>query len=138
MARSPAYATAFFFASLFMLGGTIFFAYEVWESQSSAAWPSTSGVIVSSFTEKTCGGARTTHSREAKIRYEYRVDGRAYTGNRVSNMRIYCDRNRGDADAWLQNHFPRGKQVDVYYNPSDPDAAFLHPGVVSKIDVAMR
>lgn len=137
MARSGAYAIAFFLASLLMLGGALFFASEVWESRSSAAWPHATGVIVASYTEKTCGGARTTLRWEAKVRYEYRVEGRAYVGGRVTNMRIYCDRNRDGAIGWLQNHFPRGKVVEVYYDPSDPEAAFLHPGVVSKMDVAM-
>ena len=137
MKRSKAYGAGFILASLFMLGGAVFFAEMVWESHASADWPHAPGVIVSSYTEKTCGGARTSSSWEAKVVYEYRVEGRSYQSGRVTNMRIYCDRDRQAALAWLKEHFPVGGPVEVYYNAADPGSAFLHPGVVSKIDVAM-
>lgn len=135
--RSRAYGIAFVLAALFMLGGAAFFAEMVWESHASAAWPHVPGVIVSSYTDRTCGGARTTLRWEAKVVYEYRVEGRSYQSGRVSNMRVYCDRDRQATLAWLKAHFPVGGPVEVYYNAADPQSAFLHPGVVSKIDVAM-
>ena len=128
---------AFFGASLVLLGGAILFASESWESKASGSWPRVTGVITNAYSEHTCGSSRGSNRWEAKLAYAYQANGRSYTGHRSTNMRLYCDRNRDDVMGWLKKNYPVGKTVDVYYNPGDPGASFLRPGVVSKIDVAM-
>ena len=120
-----------------MLGGAVFFGIDTWESRSSAAWPHVSGVITSTSAEKTCGSGRGSNRWEAKIAYQYTVNGANYRGHRSTNMRLYCDTRREDVVAWVSGRYPVGKAVDVYYNPSDPEASFLRPGVVSTFEMVM-
>ena len=50
---------------------------------------------------------------------------------------MYCNSEREAVTKWLATNYPIGKIVDVYFDSSDPDAAFLHPGVVNIIEVVM-
>lgn len=135
--RDAAYVASFFFASLVMLAGAIFFGVETWESHASASWPHVPGIITGTTTERTCSSGRGSSRWEAKIAYQYSVNGQQFRGYRSTNMRLYCDSRREDVVGWLANHYPVGKPVDVYYNPSAPDASFLRPGVVSTFEVVM-
>jgi hypothetical protein len=131
------YTGAFIAASVLALSGAGFFAYLVWESHASRIWPHAPGTVIASYSERTCGGYRTIHIWEAKIVYRYRVNGLTHEAARVGGQRIYCDSNRGTVDSWLQTHYPVGKAVDVFYNASRPDSAFLHPGHIAGIDIVM-
>jgi hypothetical protein len=131
------YASGFFAALIVALSGAGFFSYLVWESYDSRYWPHSPGTIVASFSERTCGGYRTTRTWEAKIVYRYPVAGLAHQASRVTSLKSYCDKNRSNVDSWLQNHYPIGQAVDVYYNASRPDSAFLRPGHVATSDVVM-
>ena len=135
--RDAAYVASFFFASLVMLAGAIFFGVEAWESHASASWPHVPGVITGTSTERTCSSGRGSSRWEAKISYRYNVNGEPRVGHRSTNVRLYCDSRREDVVGWLASHYPVGKPVEVYYNPSDPEAAFLRPGVVSTFEIAM-
>jgi len=131
------YAGMFFAGCVFSLSGAGFFSYLVWQSYDSRYWLQAPGTIIASYSERTCGGYRTIRTWEAKIVYRYRVDGLAHEATRVGSQSSYCDGNRVNVDSWLQNHYPVGEAVEVYYDPSGPDSAFLHPGRIATIDVVM-
>jgi len=57
----------------------------------------------------------------ARIAYRYSVNGKRYTGKRVS---IGDDMGNGDI-AGLLKKYPRGKVVEVFYDPADPARAVL-------------
>jgi hypothetical protein len=131
------YAGVFFAGFVLSLSGAGFFCYLVWQSYDSRYWLHAPGTIIASFSERTCGGYRTIRTWEAKIVYRYRVDGLDHEAARVGSQSSYCDRNRVNVDSWLQSHYPVGKSIDVYYDPSRPDSAFLHPGRIATIDIVM-
>ena len=132
------YAIGFCATALLTLAGAGLFCFAAWESYDSRAWPHVPGTVVASFSERSCGGYRQLPAWGAKIVYRYFVDGRPYEANRVgSYSRIYCDSSRNDVNDWLTNNYPVGKAVEVYYDPSTPEAAFLHSGQIASLDIVM-
>ena len=132
------YGIAYLAFALLMFCGAALFAYSSWEAYSSRDWPRAAGIIVASYTEHTCGGYRQLHSWEAKLVYRYSVNGRQYEGQRVSVFKPFCHSDKQVVSGWLDQNFPLGKAVNVFYNSADPSAAFLHPGRVSKLDLVMN
>ena len=55
------------------------------------------------------------------------VEGKDYTSTRVS-FGQYQSSNRGHAAGIVQK-YPKGKKVDVHYDPASPGTAVLEPGV---------
>lgn len=76
----------------------------------SQRWPSTEGEILDA-----------AERPASPLRYRYTVRGQRYTGERVSF-------HRRQPAAALSQHYPPGKSVPVYYDPSDPGRAVLEPG----------
>jgi hypothetical protein len=131
------YALAFGLFSIVMFTGTLYFLFRILEDRASGEWPHTLGAINESYSERTCGFSKSGHTWEARISYRYTVHGSEHHGHRVADSPMYCDSNRGVVLEWLKTNYPLGKEVQVYFNPSDPDAAFLHPGIVNIIDIVM-
>ncbi|MGC2518184.1 MAG: DUF3592 domain-containing protein [Burkholderiales bacterium] len=123
--------------AVLMFRGAVLFAISSWETYSSRDWPRVPGTIVASYTEHTCGAYRQLHSWEGNILYRYSVSGRRYEGSRVSVFKTLCDSDKEVVQRWLHQNYPVGTAVDVFYNSTDPAAAFLHPGVVSKFELFM-
>lgn len=107
------------------------------KAKASMSWPTAKGKVlhsgverkVSTSTSNTGSGRRrrTTTTYEADVRYEYRVDANRYSGNKVS-FGEYSSSNRGHAER-IVDRYPKGKSVEVFYNPDKPDTAVLEPGV---------
>ena len=93
------------------------------------AWPSTVGQLASLGTRK-FGVAEVQPADQDyvnKAHYSYRVDGREYTGTRVSPWIIVASHN---AKALLENELKgvnvsADGSVEVFYNPLKPHKAFL-------------
>ena len=91
-------------------------------------WPSVPGIITSSrYTER--GGSVTPSDTRyyVRIRYDYRVLGKKYTGNRWSVVES-SSRYRKDAQK-LHEQYPVGTSVTVYYYPKSPEKSAINPGV---------
>lgn len=114
--------------------GLIVFAtgYKFYQVHKAANWLHTSGKVLSAKavsrrvrTAETRFGAERGGDEQlrnfADIRYEYRVNGKRYTGQRVS---IGEDLGDGDVAGTLAR-YPRGSNVTVYYDPADPAQAVL-------------
>jgi len=102
-------------------------------AKASKSWPSVEGTVVSSeVTEEretsssSRRGRRESVTYGAEISYEYAVEGRRYTSDRVS-FGQYKSSNRGHA-AGIVGRYPEGKKVDVHYDPAGPGTAVLEPG----------
>lgn len=94
---------------------------------SSRRWPSVSGQIISG---PTSDGLEhpTRPEQPAIITYKYTVKGIEYTGHRISIEDAAGLPGAQARKAAFTNHYPSGKLVNVYYDPSDPARAVLQTG----------
>lgn len=114
--------------------GLIVFAtgYKFYQVRKAGNWLPTNGKVISAKavsrrlrTAQTRFGAGKGGDEQirnfADIRYEYRVNGKRYTGQRVG-----IGEDLGDHDvAGTLGRYPRGRNVTVYYNPAAPSEAVL-------------
>lgn len=114
--------------------GLIVFAtgYKFYQVYKAADWLSTHGKVIGAKavsrrvrTAQTRFGAEKGGDEQvrnfADIHYEYRVNGKRYTGKRVS-----LGEDLGDHDvAGMLDRYPLGSSVTVYYNPANPAEAVL-------------
>ena len=63
----------------------------------------------------------------AKIGYYFTVQSQNYRGDRVSTFDLRLGRNTERAKSLLAR-YPVGTQVEVSYDPSDPNRSVLEPG----------
>lgn len=131
------YAISFFSLSWLLLSLAGYFSYVAWEKYDSQNWPRVPGSVIRSYSTLTCGSNRSFKSWEARIDYRYVVDGATHEASRVSGYSVLCDNDRNEVIGWLNAHYPVGRQVEVFYNPSDPDAAFLEVRPVRTFDIAL-
>jgi len=120
------------FFLIFAVGG-IAFAFIGYNSMQKAkaakAWPTVEGRITSSEVDsywKRDRDSGSTRMHEAKIAYEYTVDGVSYESTKISFMSSSSSL-RGQAQAMVRK-YPAGGTATVYYNPSNPQEAVLEPG----------
>ncbi len=107
-------------------------AYLIWLwilGRQSRAWATTSGTIIHAAVTKPSNNHSTQAS--ASIRYQYHVDGVAYTGSRI-HFGAALNFNKSDARAAV-TRYPRGATVTVYYHPRRPRIAALEPRVASTL-----
>jgi hypothetical protein len=102
-------------------------AYEAYSSQ---FWPTTSGEIIQSsvYTYTDVYDNRTYRS---KIKYGYVVNQSENAEEYFTSERVGIDPfpptdNRAIAEASLAR-YPKGENVDVYYNPNRPQKSMLEP-----------
>jgi hypothetical protein len=117
-----AWGIGLFFLPFFLAGAVAvgFGARNVWLAYASERWPNVQGVITVS---------EISHDDEttgAKISYSYAVDGKPFEGSGVS-FGDYSSSDSGHAHAILTK-YPKGKQVQVCYQPSNPARSVLEPG----------
>lgn len=94
---------------------------------SSDKWPTLQGTVQSTTIKKVMTKNGTTRD-EAEIRYQYSVDGRTYTSNRIQfGGEIF--RNPSE----LLGQYKRGKQISIHYNPTNPSISCLETGVNSLV-----
>lgn len=95
------------------------------DARASRDWPSTSGTIESAAVAMRSEGNERKQFA-ARIRYAYAVDGRSFSGERVS-FESGPSANRGLAEAIVARYAP-GSNVRVFYDPLQPERAVLEPG----------
>ena len=118
---------AMFAAGIFLMawGG-----YEIKGSYKSHTWPAIQGTITSSHVHKetrTDSDHRTSTTYYPKVQYQYQIEGRQYSGNRIN----FGGETGGMK--WLAqravDRYPSGKTVRVYYDPQNPEYAILESGI---------
>jgi hypothetical protein len=114
------------------LFGAIGLGIAIWgwsvlsNARASLSWPTTEGRVVFSEVDHSTdseGG----DSYSADIVYRYEVDDQEYENDRV-RFGENSSSNRGPAED-LVERYPVGRNVDVHYEPDDPDNSVLEPGV---------
>jgi hypothetical protein len=101
-----------------------FLLWGVCRQVAATGYPSVPGRITYSAVQTNSDGDGDT--TRAKLRYEYTVQGVAHTGDRLRYNDVSTNDNHA---ARVVSEHPVGKQVPVFYSPSDPADAVLAPGV---------
>ena len=123
-------------ATVFTLAGAGVSAWGVVEyrrGQASTNWPTVEGRVTRSWVDeetstRTEGNRRVTSTMyQARVDYEYEVDGRMRRSRRIS-FGEYSTSDPADAEA-IVGKYPAGGAVKVYYDPQMPERAALEPGV---------
>lgn len=70
----------------------------------------------------TTGASRPGRYFEPRVRYSYSVDGKPYTGQRISPAKAAYDEGHARR---VVDKLP--DEVDVHYNPRDPGDGYLRP-----------
>lgn len=101
-------------------------------AQVQRSWPTTFGnVLDCKLIPRSSRSTRTGVSSpryRVKVRYSYQVDGRRFTGDRISSA--MNKRVMGTVAAMeLVDRFEKGKRVRVHYSPRDPAQSCLDPGL---------
>lgn len=116
--------------------------FLVWYSHSddriidSQDWPSTTGVVVLTdikigkreFDAGWGGGSQTETRYVPALQYVYHVGSQEYTAENItvdSSWSLESFDTQSKANAYLEQNYPIGTEVVVYYNPNDPQDAFL-------------
>jgi hypothetical protein len=72
----------------------------------------------------------------AKIGYEYQVDDKKYSSDRISFGGAYSSNSRSEHEE-IAIQYPRNSRVKVFYKPDDPTTAVLEPGTTGSSYVAL-
>lgn len=120
-----------FFGGFFAIVITV----KLREVRAASRWPSTQGEIISS---KSSAKTVTTHHATydenedkvekrnfARITYRYTVNGKQFTCDRLS---VGEDLGNDDVRGKLER-YPKGRMVEVFYNPEKPGKAVLERGL---------
>ena len=116
---------------LFVTAGVIVIAkgiVDLRRARRSVDWPATEGVILNSQMHTSAWYAGPRRTYRAQVRSEYCVRDRKHSDERI---------RFGDdvANSWALgvdkdlDTYPPGKAVQVHYDPENPRAAVLEPGV---------
>lgn len=118
MPPSRPFATQFFLWAVIFAGavGTGFGIWSFLLALQAESWPQTKGVI------KDVGISR-YKQKVAHISYWYTVAGVPCFSSRFA---IGENLSHGQ---WVVDRYPVGKEVDVFYSPTEPQLAVLEPGV---------
>ena len=115
------------FGNLFVFAGLCLLVYglaQTYTGWRSTGWSAASGYVVSS---EVVGSGK---GRRPEIKYEYTVNGRGHTGDRIL---IGPDPMGGGmgipSPGELIRRYPEGKAVRVFYDPDDPIRSVLEPGI---------
>lgn len=105
----------------FVLAGAGLFIHGLLEfgrARRSPAWPTVKGTVV--WSVHSGGGLN--------LMYRYEVDGQTFEGYNVGfgeREIVFC----GHYWRRLQHEYPKGKLVDVFYDPAAPELSVLEPGI---------
>ena len=121
----------------FGLGSMIFLGVGLWminKGMQSENWDKGTATITSSEIEKTesrskdaQGFTRTSTSFSVRVTYAFTVEGSNYEGNTVG-FGTMSHNERSDAQEELKS-YPKGKTIEVYYDPENPSDSVLKKGV---------
>lgn len=97
----------------------------------ASGWPVTTGHIVSSGVDAYLARNDVTDRRlrtsyKSSVVYQYQVNGREYTGGRLT-MGVVISASFPGAANRTARRYPVGTEVQVHYNPQSPGESVLHP-----------
>tara|TARA_B100001564_G_scaffold167664_1_gene140799 strand:- start:1121 stop:1765 length:645 start_codon:yes stop_codon:yes gene_type:complete len=88
-------------------------------------WEPADGIVENSYVSTSTGGeGGTTYCLH--VDYRYTVDGRTYSGDRISYS---ADNSCNSWSANSDEDYPEGKEITVYYDPSNPSESVILSGL---------
>ncbi len=123
--------------SCFILVGVltgIFFCYRIFQATTSTGWPFVIGELESSELKEVIYRGREADGRPdeasawvVNFKYSYQIAGKEYHGSRVT----YSDGINKTRRALrkLQDKYQGKSQIQIYYNPKNPNQSVLVPGL---------
>ncbi|MCI5141791.1 MAG: DUF3592 domain-containing protein [Candidatus Electrothrix sp. ATG1] len=115
------------------LGALVIGVKDIVNANSSKGWPTVSGTVIRSkvlVSEQTTSRSNQTSQTDdyfsPDVAYSYVVDGNTLKND---NIRYGLATNKSAAEKIVQQ-YPKGGEVEIYYNPSDPVESVLQPGYV--------
>jgi hypothetical protein len=119
---------------IFSLGGLGmlgFGGHKVAEGRASEGWPTAGGKVTASSVATHRSYDSHDHREHitygADVRYTFEVAGAAHTGKDVT-LADMSTSSRSSADETV-GRYPVGREVQVHYDPDDPDHCCLEPGL---------
>jgi hypothetical protein len=112
-----------------IFGGIVFFVWglpPLKYADQSANWPSVPGTVTKSEIDTWRRDGKTYY--QANIAYTYEVDGKQLTASKVTVGDPPSQTNMSPAKR-IQDEFPVGAAVNVFYDPEAPSSTALKPGV---------
>jgi len=110
-------------AGLLALMGIIFLNDFRYALAAQTRWSPAAGRVTAN--EVVTHHSRKSTSYNTFISYEYTAGGGGYSSGPVELNKFKLYFSEGGAQDDLDANFPRGKSIDVYYNPSDPSESSL-------------
>jgi len=99
----------------------------------SKSWPKTTGTITLSEVESWMKDGNSQY--DARLDYSYTVNGKKYNSTKLNTGGTYSGSSMSKAKE-IVGEYPKGKTVDVFYDPEVPESAALIPGIPVK-DIAV-
>ena len=111
--------------------GVICVAYGVpstYMAISAVFWPSTDGVVISSEITTLRRGTAPFVEHILEIRYQFNIGNNKYSGNtyRYGENKPTVITESKEPLTIIQERYPEGKVLPVYYSPSNPSKSVLH------------
>ena len=111
---------------------------SLYRAITSHEWPTTVGTITESHVRSLYRPQNddAVFSFIPHVRYEYSVDGKTYTGDRITYYGhpvitaslSHSYKSAYDETKQIVSQYPKGQSVKVYYYPTEPSLAILTPG----------
>jgi hypothetical protein len=105
-------------------------ARNLWRAVASTHWPTVPATVVESSTQVSGGSRNSMYT--ANLKFQYEVNGHSY-----GTDQIYIGQTVGSGDAseteLRRLRYPMGDRVTVFYDPSDPSIASVHPGFQAEV-----
>ena len=117
--------------------GISFIGYRaLGKSLEATHWTKADGMVLSSVVDRQWSSGLHSHATfYAKVRYQYTVNGRIYTSEKVS-FGEYGSNDPRDAYKVVHRYRP-GQKVSVYYEPMDPGSVVLEPGKIGGLFIPL-
>lgn len=112
---------------LFLFAARLYVVTELTNDTESFNWPTTTGLITSSKIESWTESGDTDFA--SSVEYEYVVDNRKYSSNRIrfGGFLLALPGNKAEAEEALRL-YASGNSVQVYFDPDEPSLSVLEPG----------
>jgi len=119
---------------LALSAGLLFLTVRSWHRvRSSQHWPSAKGKVIASGARKHQGESHTYYT--IGLVYAYSVEGAEHRSKRV-DFDVVSSYAEWQAAEQVLNRYPLGTEVDVFYNPDNPQLAVLER-TVSGLNTAL-
>ena len=101
--------------------------------RASQGWPTATARVVRSTIEvsKKASGLRRGQAAwsdyfTAAVEYQYTVDGKQYTGDRIHRSSRSSSFDRSSVQQWTRK-YPKGAEITIHYSPRHPSLAVIDP-----------